>query len=123
MGEAFQLRDDLLGVFGDPARTGKPSGEDLREGKRTLLLTLAEQYAEGSSRALLRDLVGDDRLDDEGLASLRRVLIETGAVAEVERRIHGLVSLAHGHLDSMSLPGDVRRRLHAVATACAWRVA
>ena len=59
VGEAFQLRDDLLGVFGDPSQTGKPAGDDLREGKRTLLVALAFQHADPAQRELLRAGIGD----------------------------------------------------------------
>ncbi len=61
---AFQRRDDLLGVFGDPAVTGKPAGDDLREGKRTVLIALARTSLPGSARSLLDELLGDPELDE-----------------------------------------------------------
>jgi len=87
IGEAFQLRDDLLGVFGDPSQTGKPAGDDLREGKRTLLVALAYRAANPAQRALLRSAVGDPALSADGVVDLRTVLSETGAREEVELRI------------------------------------
>ena len=63
LGEAFQLRDDVLGVFGDPEQTGKPAGDDLREGKRTVLIALAHQRANDAQRGHLRALLGDPGLD------------------------------------------------------------
>jgi geranylgeranyl diphosphate synthase, type I len=86
LGEAFQLRDDLLGVFGDRSVTGKPVGDDLREGKPTLLLATAVARAGPEQRARL-DLVGSPDLDAEGVATCQQVLVDTGAVAEIEREI------------------------------------
>ncbi len=87
VGEAFQLRDDVLGVFGDPATTGKPSGDDLREGKRTVLLALAHRAATGSQRITLDSLVGSPGLDLAGVDVVREVFTSTGAVDEVEQMI------------------------------------
>ncbi|WP_031089655.1 polyprenyl synthetase family protein [Streptomyces sp. NRRL WC-3549] len=88
LGEAFQLRDDLLGTFGDPAVTGKPVIEDLRSGKATVLMALAVRRAAPHQAELLDRLVGDPGLDEEGAMSVRRVLEATGARATVERMIH-----------------------------------
>jgi geranylgeranyl diphosphate synthase type I len=87
LGEAFQLRDDVLGVFGDPAQTGKPAGDDVREGKRTILIAIAQERADAHERAVLDRLVGDPRLDEAGLTEVREILRSTGALAEVEERI------------------------------------
>ncbi len=87
LGEAFQLRDDVLGVFGDPSETGKPAGDDLREGKRTLLAALALHAADQRQAAVLRAGLGDRALTAEGVAKLRALLVATGAVDEVEHRI------------------------------------
>ena len=84
-GEAL-LRDDLLGIFGDPEATGKPAGDDLREGKRTVLIALALEAASAEDRALVDSLLGRDDLDDAGVQAIRRVLVSTGAV-EVEEPI------------------------------------
>ncbi|MFE6099614.1 polyprenyl synthetase family protein [Streptomyces laurentii] len=87
LGEAFQLRDDLLGVFGDPAATGKPVLDDLREGKHTVLLAHAHQKATPHQRAVLDHLVGDPGLTDAGAATVRDILHATGAPEETERLI------------------------------------
>src|SRR5206468_7043457 len=92
IGVAFQLRDDLLGVYGDPAVTGKPAGDDLREGKRTLLVALAVERAGTAARALLDRLLGDPALSADGVAALREAIEDTGAPAEVERMIAGRVA-------------------------------
>ena len=84
LGEAFQLRDDLLGVFGDPEATGKPAGDDLREGKRTVLVAHALEAATQQERATVESLLGRDDLDLSGVERIRRVLMATGAVDRVE---------------------------------------
>jgi geranylgeranyl diphosphate synthase type I len=103
IGVAFQLRDDMLGVFGDPAVTGKPAGDDLREGKRTLLVALAFAAARRSGRTaeidVLTGALGNQELDAATLERAREVLHGLGAVAEVEQRIErltesGLAALA-----------------------------
>lgn len=66
LGEAFQLRDDVLGVFGDPALTGKPAGDDLREGKRTFLVAAAGEATDDAGRELLFSRLGDPELDEQG---------------------------------------------------------
>jgi geranylgeranyl diphosphate synthase type I len=98
IGVAFQLRDDLLGVFGDPEVTGKPAGDDLREGKRTLLLSLAlERAAERglhAAGAAVTAAVGDPGLDDADVDRIRAVLTELGAPQAVEQRIAALTGSA-----------------------------
>ncbi|HST86231.1 MAG TPA: polyprenyl synthetase family protein [Kineosporiaceae bacterium] len=94
LGEAFQLRDDVLGVFGDPQQTGKPAGDDLREGKRTVLVGLTLQGADQAQTGAVRRLLGDPRLDAEGVATLRTVMVETGALERVECLIDELADQA-----------------------------
>jgi geranylgeranyl diphosphate synthase type I len=86
LGEAFQLRDDVLGVFGDQAVTGKPVGDDLREGKPTPLLALAVARARPDERDVLAR-VGSPDLDEDDIARCQQVLVDTGAVAEIEAEI------------------------------------
>ncbi|MGH8862733.1 MAG: polyprenyl synthetase family protein, partial [Jatrophihabitantaceae bacterium] len=83
VGEAFQLRDDVLGVWGDPVETGKPAGDDLREGKRTLLVALAMARATPGQAQLLRSHLGARDLDAKQVHTLRAVLVDTGALDEV----------------------------------------
>ncbi len=87
LGEAFQLRDDVLGVYGDPAVTGKPAGDDLREGKHTVLVALAAERATPTQAAVLGRLVGDPDLDPAGVERCREVIAESGALNEVEQLI------------------------------------
>ncbi|MEJ3658932.1 polyprenyl synthetase family protein [Actinomycetes bacterium KLBMP 9759] len=103
IGIAFQLRDDLLGVFGDPEVTGKPAGDDLREGKRTLLVALAVERAESrgdeAAREAVTSAVGNPDLDADGVERVRSALVELGAAQAVEQRIAALTGSA---LDSLS---------------------
>lgn len=83
LGEAFQLRDDVLGVFGDPEVTGKPAGDDLREGKRTVLVARTVERATPEEREQVRRLLGTR----EGIAPLRDLMVRSGALAAVEQDI------------------------------------
>jgi len=105
LGEAFQLRDDVLGVLGDPSITGKPAGDDLREGKRTVLVLLALATAEPRDRADLAAGLGNPGLDGEHVERLRAVIVGSGALADVERMIEASAATALGHLDEARAEG------------------
>jgi geranylgeranyl diphosphate synthase type I len=90
----------VLGVFGDPAETGKPAGDDLRQGKRTVLVALAHQAGTDAARAELETGLGDAALDDTGLSRLRELIVESGALNEVEQMISARVDEAQRALDS-----------------------
>ncbi|MER7454869.1 polyprenyl synthetase family protein [Nocardia beijingensis] len=125
IGIAFQLRDDLLGVFGDPAVTGKPSGDDLREGKRTVLLAEALRRADDSdpaAAALLRASIGTD-LSAEQVQRLRALLVELGAVDEVEHRIAELTDTGLAAIEASSATMAAKERLRAMALAATKRAA
>jgi geranylgeranyl diphosphate synthase type I len=115
LGEAYQLRDDLLGVFGDPARTGKPALDDLREGKSTVLMALAWQRASTADRAVLRTRHGDPDLDDAGAEELRAIVRATGADVAVERLVADRVDQAVAALADAPLPAPVRAALTELA--------
>lgn len=125
IGIAFQLRDDLLGVFGDPAVTGKPSGDDLREGKRTVLV------AEALARAAATDPAAGDRLRAEigtelsepQVAELRALLTGLGAVDAVETRIATLTEQGLRAIDTSSATPEAKERLRAMALAATRRTA
>lgn len=84
LGLAFQLRDDVLGVFGDSAVTGKPSGDDLREGKRTVLIAFARERMPEDERHAFDALIGDPALDAAQIAALQDTIRATGALDRVE---------------------------------------
>jgi geranylgeranyl diphosphate synthase type I len=94
LGVAFQLRDDVLGVFGDPEITGKPAGDDLREGKRTALIAMALDVADEAQADVVRRLLGNPELDCDGVDALREVIADTGALARVEALIEERTSEA-----------------------------
>jgi len=100
LGEAFQLRDDVLGVFGDPAQTGKPAGDDLREGKRTVLVALTLDHADPPVVALFDKLLGLQDLDETGVDELRDAITASGALGRVERMIEDLTASARAAIDS-----------------------
>ena len=121
LGEAFQLRDDVLGVFGDPAVTGKPAGDDLREGKRTLLVAFAMQRADEAQAAALRAGLGNRELSDAEIAQLRDVIEHTGALDEVEQRIVQRADEARAALDSDAVSAGARAALGGLALAATQR--
>jgi geranylgeranyl diphosphate synthase, type I len=121
LGEAFQLRDDILGVYGDPARTGKPAGDDLREGKRTYLVAAALERADpADGKALLAGL-GDDKLDEAGVRRLREIIRASGALARTEARIDELTGRALAALSTVELRGGAAEALADLATAATQR--
>jgi geranylgeranyl diphosphate synthase type I len=123
LGEAFQLRDDVLGVFGDPAVTGKSADDDLREGKQTLLIALAEQEADEAGRRLLRDVLGDPAAGSGEFDAVRRLLEDTGARARVEQRIGERTALARAAIAAAPIADDARAALDALAVAATTRAA
>ena len=121
LGVAFQLRDDLLGVFGDPAVTGKPAGDDLREGKRTVLVTLARQKLPVSAARLFDELLGDDTLDEQQIGMLQTAVRDSGAVEQVERIIAHNVETAVAALADAPIARSARDELGALAKAVTQR--
>lgn len=125
LGVAFQLRDDVLGVFGDPAVTGKPSGDDLRSGKRTVLLAEALDRADRSDPAaatLLRRGIGTD-LTDTQVRELCRVIESVGALAAVEEHIEMLTRRGLAVLESAPINAPARAGLTELARLAANRSA
>ncbi|MEU4427441.1 polyprenyl synthetase family protein [Actinoplanes sp. NPDC024001] len=118
LGEAFQLRDDVLGVFGETHRTGKPTGDDLREGKRTVLIALAVERASAAQHERIDALLGDPRLDAAGISTLRAIIVDTGALAAVEDMISELLERSLTALDTMAI-GDASRSVFAALASAA----
>lgn len=101
LGEAFQLRDDLLGVYGNPDATGKPAGDDLREGKRTVLVAMGLHHGTEHDRTRISRALGDPDLSLAEVDHIREALISSGAVARVEAMITEGITAAHRALDSV----------------------
>jgi len=114
LGDAFQMRDDVIGVFGDTAQTGKPVGGDLIEGKPTPLLSRAVAVASPVQQAVL-DRVGTGSLDADGVVAIQQVIIETGALADLEATIDRLADEAIAALAAADINPDARTELEALA--------
>lgn len=122
LGEAFQLRDDLLGVFGDPAVTGKPAGDDLREGKRTLLVAHAMRALPPAEARRLDERLGAPGLTAEEIAELGALVQRSGAADRVEERIDELMAQSLAALDAAPLEDEAARAtLLALARAATVR--
>jgi geranylgeranyl diphosphate synthase, type I len=121
LGRAFQFRDDLLGVFGDPKVTGKPAGDDLREGKRTVLVAHAYAHAGDAGQKLLLQRLGDPGLDETGISELQQVIVESGAREAVESMINEYHERALKALHDTEIRGEGRAGLTALAEAAVRR--
>ena len=122
LGMAFQLRDDVLGVFGDEAATGKPSGDDLREGKRTVLIAYAREALSPTARRIMDELVGDPSLDAEQIAALQQTIIDAGALDRVEQLIDTYAREADRALSGARLGNAAVGELRDLARAATMRV-
>jgi geranylgeranyl diphosphate synthase, type I len=121
IGEAFQLRDDLLGAFGSEAVTGKPSGGDLVERKATSVVIAAHQLADAPTRRQLTELMHNGELDDTAIDRWRTLIVTTGAVQWIEDLISDRVASARDELDELRLDESVRAALANMAAVCTER--
>jgi geranylgeranyl diphosphate synthase, type I len=122
LGQAFQIADDLLGTFGAPEVTGKPNASDLREGKRTLLITRALELASADDARTLRDALGREDLTDGDADRLRALLRRTGAADAAKADAERLCEKALVALQDPIIPQPVRRSLAQIATHAVRRV-
>ncbi len=111
LGIAYQLRDDLLGVFGDPQLTGKPAGDDLREGKRTMLIAVARTKLPPNAKRLLDELLGDRDLTAQQVAMLQASIRQSGAVEHIERIIDRNVDLAIAAIGNARITAIAKEQL------------
>jgi geranylgeranyl diphosphate synthase type I len=114
LGDAFQMRDDVMGAFGDTATTGKPVGGDLREGKPTPLLARALAAANPAQRELLAT-VGRPGLTDADVAAIQQTIVETGALADLEATIARLTDEAIRAIEAADIVPSARDELVALA--------
>ncbi len=115
LGIAFQLRDDLLGVFGDESLTGKPSGDDLREGKRTVLIALARSSMDDEEKLGFDSRLGSPDLTVIDIARLQEIIVATGAVERVELLIANYTRVALERLAAAPLGESAKRELRQMA--------
>ncbi|MGB8380872.1 MAG: polyprenyl synthetase family protein [Dermatophilaceae bacterium] len=120
LGEAFAVRDDILGVWGDPARTGKPAGDDLRSAKPTVLLALAHRRIRDADRQLL-DRCDTGSLDDAGVVALQQALVDCGVRDIAERLVQDLTAQAADVLRELPIDEAAVPGLQQLADAIAWR--
>jgi len=123
IGMAFQLRDDVLGVFGDASLTGKPAGDDLREGKRTVLVALTRQSLDPSARRLLDEMLGDPELTSEQVSFLQATISGSGALDRVEQMISDYAHEADRALSGARLDNAAVGELRELARAATVRSA
>jgi geranylgeranyl diphosphate synthase, type I len=121
LGVAYQLRDDILGVFGDPAQTGKPAGDDVREGKRTVLLAIARARAGAAQARIIDERLGDPQLDGAGVAEVRAVITDTGALTACETMIGEHVARAVAALGQAPVTDEAKAALAELAVAATAR--
>jgi geranylgeranyl diphosphate synthase, type I len=115
LGMAFQLRDDVLGVFGDPAITGKPAGDDLREGKRTVLIGYTRASLSNSVGRLFDEMLSSRELTDEQVGFLQQTIIGSGALEKVERTIAELADQAMSALNQVDIDPQAMANLKSMA--------
>jgi geranylgeranyl diphosphate synthase type I len=115
LGMAFQLRDDILGVFGDPAVTGKPAGDDLREGKRTVLVGLTRESLNPSVARVFDEMLTSRSLNAEQIQFLQQTMIGCGAVAKTERMIEDLANQSLEALSELEISETGKAQLRGLA--------
>jgi geranylgeranyl diphosphate synthase type I len=123
LGEAFQLRDDLLGIFGDPEVTGKPAGDDLREGKRTVLIAMTIESLNEQERQKLLSHLGQPEISLATIEELRALITNSGAVEKVENLIENLTNQSLTAIDNPAIHPSAREFLTYIALSAVKRSA
>ena len=121
LGEAFQLRDDILGVFGDSEITGKPSGDDIREGKRTVLIAMTCERASSDVRTKIERSLGDPTLNPIQVAEIQRLIEDSGALSECEELIERLLDQSLTALEHPEMNLEIAKSLREMAIAATRR--
>ena len=117
LGLAFQLRDDILGVFGDPATTGKPAGDDLREGKRTVLVGLTLEKLPRSVAGVFESLLGDRELESEQIEFMQETIQDSGALRKTEHLIEEYSAKSKQALEKIEMPQAAKERFEVLSEA------
>lgn len=121
LGEAFQLRDDILGIFGKSDVTGKPSGDDIREGKRTLLIAMTLEGCNPVQKSKIENSLGKSDLSDSEVTSIQEIIVESGALARCEALIESLYARAIQAIQNSDIEAKVIELLKFMATAATKR--
>jgi len=121
LGEAFQLRDDILGIFGKSDVTGKPSGDDIREGKRTLLIAMTLEGCNPVQKSKIENSLGKSDLSDSEVTSIQEIIVESGALASCEALIENLHARAIQAIQNSDIEAEVIELLKFMATAATKR--
>lgn len=123
LGRGFQYRDDVLGVFGDPELTGKPAGDDLREGKLTVLVASAMRLADPQAATQLAGLIGDPQLSRTQIEQARRIITDSGALAATETEIADAYQRALEALEAAPITAEAKTALRNIADQAVHRSA
>lgn len=123
LGEAFQLRDDMLGVFGEPSVTGKPAGDDLREGKQTMLIAFAYSNATADQCAVLAKHLGTNSINPTEIEQLQEILTSCGAKDFIEQRISKCLDSSLESLENLAFDTESKTALTALAILATKRTA
>lgn len=121
LGEAFQLRDDVLGIFGDPATTGKPAGDDIVVGKRTVIMAKTASRSSPREREFLRSVLSSPTTSQSDVDAVRKIVVDSGALHEVESLIKQLHTTALEALESLDLEQRGKQMLKDLADAAVRR--
>lgn len=118
LGLGYQLRDDVLGVFGNEEKTGKSTSSDLAEGRRTALINAFDGLASIEERRAFYELFHKKDLTDEQFATARQLLITSGAREAIERRIDALLETSQNSIDALAIADHYKEILHAFVINC-----
>lgn len=121
LGEAFQIRDDVLGIFGDPTTTGKPAGDDLREGKRTVVIAVHMQLADTTQKSAVSQVLGNAEATDAQIAGARTAITSSGALHTVEQAIQQLSQHAAHGIDALEMEPTVATAFRRILQAAVHR--
>jgi geranylgeranyl diphosphate synthase type I len=121
LGEAFQLRDDILGIFGNSEVTGKPSGDDIREGKRTVLIAMTAERSSEASKAKIEAAMGNPELSAIQVAEIQKLIEDSGALSECELLIDQLLNQSLSALEHPELRSEISQSLREMAIAATRR--
>ncbi|MDO5618463.1 polyprenyl synthetase family protein [Kocuria sp.] len=121
LGEAYQIRDDILGIFGDPQTTGKPAGDDLREGKRTVVIAVHLERATAEQAAAVLDVLGEPDCTEAHILAARQAITDSGALQAVEETVDDLTARAADGINALDLDPVVAQAFHRILQAAVRR--